>query len=180
MIARIFAANGVEFGQCSDPGKAVNPGGCSYENDKIKKALIDGYGKLPQTGQLAAFNGLTDSAILSAMEGLSEPFAVKVSALYWPAFAGFVDARVVFITRPKNSVLASWRRMGWSYPSSSYDAHLAAMEQAKKYWPNHAAIDSENLVNGDLTETENAFVMAGVKLNPITVHNIVDPVHWHC
>lgn len=176
MVAGLFAAHGVFFGDCGGPNERNEKG--NFENRWLKQKLKEG-------GIPNGWEGWRDHL---KEEGWHEdmPWGLKAVAVHWPTLRGLFPSVVVNVYRPKKDIIASCEAgwTGWKYEerhrSEMIEAHWRIMETIKLDYPGTVVdVDSPDLIRGEYDAILPAFEALDVEFSAETADTWIEADLWH-
>lgn len=168
MVAGLFAAHGVFFGDCK-PADEFNPRGY-FEHPAIPLPRARGRG-WPRTWLKILKREGWDGV---------EPWGIKHITSRWRWFRKLDPAVVVVTRRPEVEVLASLRRTGWRL--NPQRVVLRARKRLRRLKRQATCpvimVSTPALVAGDYAEVRRAFEILDVPFDPAIAEAWIDPSIW--
>jgi hypothetical protein len=169
LVAGLFAAHGVFFGNCK-PADRHNPKGYfEHRATPLPKAKGTGWpGVWWKTLRREGWDGKV-------------PWGIKNMTSRWRWFRRLHPTLVVITKRPESEVRASLKKTGWG---------INADKLFRKYRKRRGKIlkqarcpvleiSTPLLIAGDFREIRRAFDVLGVPFNPDVARSWIDPGVWH-
>lgn len=188
MTAGIFAAHGVWVGRHNREGRRNVKG--SFEGKAVRNAVIHTFGRghvvagLP-CAQTPGFRAAIERAVTA--DGYeSGPWLWKGSAMYWPAWFEFPDAKWIVCRRDAEASVKSALMPPYVYGKNCarwearriVQAHNRELDKIVKLF-GAPEVDTEAVAHGDFLTIELALERCGIRPDRKLIEDFVDPTMWH-
>lgn len=168
MVAGLFAAHGVFFGDCKPADKYNARGYFEHPSLPLPKAKGKGWPrKFWRRLRREGWDGV-------------EPWGIKHITTRWRWFRALNPTVVVLTVRPKKHVLKSLRRTGWQKrPRLVFKRYRKRLKRIHREATCPVVVVSASaLVDGDYTQIRGAFKILGVSFDPAIADAWIDRSLW--
>lgn len=179
MVAGLFVQHGLSAGKdLMEPNQWNEKG--TFENNSVKKLLIQEFGRLVNRGEESSeATARFREELPKLVSENGERWLVKVSVMYWRAFAAFSP---IFVTvrRPIEAIMESNRRSRMLHPhrlEQTVSIHAELLDQCEA--KGALRIDSPRLIDGDYSQISGVFEKCGIRFDSKIADEWVAPGLWH-
>lgn len=178
MTAGIFAKHGVWVGPARK-GDRYNAKGY-FESLPFKELLIKHAGRIAPAGKLAkpvqGWREIAENTI--AKHGYTGgPWLVKHSAMYYPVWHEFPNAKYICVRRDADEVMRSGKQSGFFRADDAVQPHIEALDYCRDVLGG-VDVDTAAVVAGDYSTLHKAFAYVGLEFDATIVDEFVDPSLW--